>query len=902
MKSDDSYPSQRATEIDDYLGFIFRSLTKEKDSKDGYEPLRWQRRLFADWFSQNRIPPLCDLPTGMGKTSVIHLWWVALQQQMEEGREDRLPTRLVYVVDRRTVVDQATGVAETIRENLKSENGEDSPLSVSTLRGQFADNREWTVDPSRPAIIIGTVDMIGSRLLFSGYRSSFKMRPLDAGLLGQDTLLVLDEAHLSEPFAKLIRDLSDKGRFQGGQGKPMRVMRMSATASGDDPEWADRFKLEPSDWEGDAEILKRYTAKKWLTMEEVPAADLRKKIAKAADELAGNGSRVVVFVRSPDDATEVAADLKKRVAQGAVEVLTGTMRGLERDELLGRPVLKRFLDGEEKPENRTAKEPAVLVCTSAGEVGFDLNADHMVCDAAPLDSMIQRLGRVNRRGHSDATVQMLVAKPEEKKQKGKAKSKKDVLESATARTLECLGGLPRRDADGALDASPKAIDGMKGKIPADELKDAFAPKPETVELTDILLDAWSMTTLAKPMPGRPPVAAWLRGIETGGPETTIGWRAELDLPGFDQIEPDDVEEWFDAHRILPHEVLSVPTDGAKDWMLKRWKVLPDGRRDEVGERLCVIDRAGLQSMKVKDLVEELEQKRTGSIADAQIVFPASFGGIERGVGLLDEYMPTPPKEEPAPGDHDEAADVADDLSVDRGPFRGRRILVDDATENDWLTREPENGAQGMAQFALDLPSDADARRQLVSFTPKPERLEYGTSRQTLSEHVSLVEHYAECIAAGLPAEEETEVREALKLAAASHDGGKERDIWQRAARREPGKPPVGKSGGSMGRLPGGYRHEFGSLREFAGEYEGKVSSVVLDLAAHLIAAHHGRARPHFPKGGFDPDAPAKSPLLAVEVIRRFARLQRKYGYWRLAYLENLLRCADAAASAGSKGK
>ena len=37
--------------------------------------------------------------------------------------------------------------------------------------------------------------------------------------------------------------------------------------------------------------------------------------------------------------------------------------------------------------------------------------------------------------------------------------------------------------------------------------------------------------------------------------------------------------------------------------------------------------------------------------------------------------------------------------------------------------------------------------------------------------------------------------------------------------------------------------------------------------------------------------------MAAEVPRRFARLQRKYGRWGLAYLESLLRAADWAASA-----
>ena len=51
------------------------------------------------------------------------------------------------------------------------------PLAISTLRGEFADNGAWRRDPSRPAIIVGTVDMIGSRLLFSGYGCGFRSRP-----------------------------------------------------------------------------------------------------------------------------------------------------------------------------------------------------------------------------------------------------------------------------------------------------------------------------------------------------------------------------------------------------------------------------------------------------------------------------------------------------------------------------------------------------------------------------------------------------------------------------------------------------------------------------------------------------------------------------------------------------
>ena len=51
------------------------------------------------------------------------------------------------------------------------------------LRGQHLDNRLWLEDPAAPAIIVGTVDMIGSRLLFEGYGVTPRMRPVHAGLI-----------------------------------------------------------------------------------------------------------------------------------------------------------------------------------------------------------------------------------------------------------------------------------------------------------------------------------------------------------------------------------------------------------------------------------------------------------------------------------------------------------------------------------------------------------------------------------------------------------------------------------------------------------------------------------------------------------------------------------------------
>ena len=44
----------------------------------GYEPMHWQSRLYKDKFSKGNIPSAIAIPTGLGKTSVIHIWLIAL--------------------------------------------------------------------------------------------------------------------------------------------------------------------------------------------------------------------------------------------------------------------------------------------------------------------------------------------------------------------------------------------------------------------------------------------------------------------------------------------------------------------------------------------------------------------------------------------------------------------------------------------------------------------------------------------------------------------------------------------------------------------------------------------------------------------------------------------------------
>ena len=732
-------------------------------------------------------------------------------------------------------------------------------------------------------------------------------------MLGQDSLLVLDEAHLSKPFKKLVTSVS---RFQNDQGTPMKVICMSATTAEED---STRFKLEVDDL-SDPIIKERFQATKRLTITTLGEKDkLNDKLVDAAIKLVTDdsavGKRIVVFVRKPDDARTIAASIRNHDSKKSqpgpyadcVEVLTGTMRGLERDELVEKPVFtERWLNGNIDPSDESNKAPAFLVSTSAGEVGFDLNADHLVGDAATLDSWIQRLGRVNRRGKGNATIHLILAK------EPAAKSEYDKAYIAASKLL----------VDG-MDVSPNALAEFKSKLSSEQFKAASTPEPTMVELTDILLDAWSMTSITAPMPGRPEVAPWIRGIADELPQTTIAWRVELDLPGFGQLDLEEIEEWFDTHRVLTHEALSVPTSVAAKWFTDRWSNLTEAQQFEVGPRPIVVDRAGLKRITVKELIDQLSRKsgdNTSALRNADLILPASFGGIERREGLLDANAPTAPKDEDkksfdeqikARNERRNAPDVADE----RGRFRQ---FVTKSEDGDPETRSVGSGSKPAkpTRFVLDLESGDDTRVQLVSYVLKRDKPEWGSKRQTLREHVGLVRKRLDEILGQLALPEP--LKRAAQLAADYHDHGKNRERWQRTVSgiatptgENWSDQTIGKSGGAMKRDARHYRHEFGSLREFIDAHKAAtytdsngtdITQEVIDLALHLIATHHGRGRPHFPKGGFDPDAESHSPEIRTESIRRFARLQRKYGHWRLAWLENLLRCADALASADQEAE
>ena len=144
----------------------------------------------------------------------------------------------------------------------------------------------------------------------------------------------------------------------------------------------------------------------------------------------------------------------------------------------------------------------------------------------------------------------------------------------------------------------------------------------------------------------------------------------------------------------------------------------------------------------------------------------------------------------------------------------------------------------------------------------------------------------------------------MRIAGRLHDEGKRAQRWQRAFRAERDAKklgitePLAKTRGPINQqVLGGYRHEFGSLLHAKDDAEfQKLPQDMQDLVLHLIAAHHGFARPLIATEGCEDAPPSALEDRAREVALRFACLQKFWGPWCLAWWESFLRAADAQAS------
>jgi CRISPR-associated endonuclease/helicase Cas3 len=642
----------------------------------GLTPYPWQAR-FAERCREGAPPELVGVPTGCGKTTVVDalVWALACQADLPPA-ERSVGARIVWAIDRRILVDEVHARAAQLAERLlqAAANGHDPlhetatrlaalsgdvPLIATRWRGGISDRRPLHA-PTQPEVITSTVAQVGSRMLFRGYGVGRRSLAVEAGLATCDVTLCLDEAHLAEPFRQTL-DAIRARRAETERNLSLPALgSITLTATPSRPN-STAIMLDDAD-RHEPRLRRRLEAQKLARLEDEPPTerDRVKLIAgRAMSYLEDGAPTVACVVNTVRRAREVFDLLDRELSpdQADVALLVGPQRPADRERLLADHGPLLFAGS---PSTR----PLVCVATQTFEVGLDADVASMVTDSASTSALVQRLGRLNRRGHGS----------------GEATIVRDagswLYGDEEERAWKWLEG---RAADGRVDVSVAALE-------ADRTRPAPAHVRSAPSLTSAVMDLLVQTS---PPPGpwqEPSVEGFLRGAEEpASADVTVCWRSDV-LPHLDEAGAEGYREML--LKLVPpqqREQLPLSIPAARALIAARYPgdarptraataaaadadvegVSPDGRVPEAGSGGLPVPFLVIRSDEVLHGTLSGEEGKVGASSlkpGDVLVLPAEAGGVDR-YGLA-----------PGAGPDPAAGDVAGDRIQE--PVDGRDAPLD----------------------------------------------------------------------------------------------------------------------------------------------------------------------------------------------------------------------------------
>ncbi len=942
----------------------------------GYAPFPWQSRLSkrvhdAGW------PGCIDLPTASGKTSAIDVAVFVLACQAARPTNERtVGRRIFFAVNRRVIVDEAhdralklakklleakeSGIVKRVADALRELNGDRDapPLDVAELRGGIYRDRRWARGITQPIVVATTADQLGSRLLFRGYGVSRGMQPIHAALTACDSLLLLDEAHVTRAFAQTLQALSQYRRLEKAT-PPMHFVQMTATPTGGIPP-DQRFTLDEAD-RAHPQLFKRQNASKpaeLVNLGRTKAGQFVDTFAdRAINSLSDARKAIGVIVNRVQTARDVRAAIREQLASknidADVHLVIGRMRPIDRDKLTNE---LRAIVGPDRQSDALPR-PCFVVATQCLEVGADYDFDALITECASIDALRQRFGRLNRKGRSvEARAEILTTE---------AAMKEDdpVYGVALRNTWEWLTADGRKSVDfGILAFEPlwKTIEAeVERYLDPRKPTSLFAPAPDAAVLLPAHLDALCQTA-PYPIPS-PDVSYFIHGPQRDETEVQVCWRADLGT---------DPSYWKEIVSMVPPsspECMPVPIRALRNWMQPSSAPLADAdvavRAEEVGSltensptqlliwRGAADDRTG-PTQKLSDI-------RPGDT----VVIPVSVGGWEalgHIPGAPDEQLPGDPAQRAAWERIAASIDMAEEAAaiMRRRVLRvhtafGREPLLKLLADESISTRDRSDAIRAslslhegisLRRDELLYPDGSGVVLRFKQLIPSVDGLappgieDDDDSLLDIGTPISLAAHTADVldfINKSLPYLQQNSIDACQRRAAELHDLGKadlrfqamllgstpEEAILRRSLLGKSGKQNLSiverRRQRERSRLPDGFRHEMLSMQIIEHCWGDLVDpSIDADLLLHLVAAHHGHGRPFAPVAmdcgqteetlaiaveGLSISAKARRQLtpshrLDSGVADRFWRLTRHHGWWGLAYLESILRLADQQAS------
>ncbi len=734
------------------------------------------------------------------------------------------------------------------------------------------ETNDWLEVPERPAVLVGTQDMLLSRALMRGYASSRALWPMEFALLHDDCQWVFDEVQLmgagratSAQLEAFRQSEADRSRNDGrAPGTPSRSLWISATL---DPHWlatvdhpapaAAVVRVDPS---AAPESRLGSLARAVKRLDRSPVApkspkkgDVADYVARLADAILDahrTGRMTLVIVNRVDRAQSIREALEQRISRlptaPALALVHSRFRPADRTREVGKAL------GAYAPN----RQDRIVVATQAVEAGVDISAATLFTELAPWSSLVQRFGRANRYAELSGGAKVYWI---------------DLLQTTASSST------PDKNAEqlalpykaGELEAARRRLDKLTDAAPA------CLPAPDNVEAPRQVIRRKDLDDLFDTDPDLTgfdvDVSPYVRDADDT--DVHVFWR-DPDRTGGDPPSP------------RRDELCSVSIGAARTWISK----LPNK-----GSKL---------------LFQRDPQWRRG----------------DRRTGVA------PPGWQPLQG----------------LPWPGLVLLADTQAggyrEAYGFTGNPKDVPEAVAPPAPPL---EPAQAKVVSIGQVPIESE-GHDEDTLSENgtiVGLADHLrhvadeAESLCAALDVEPST--RATIVRAARWHDLGKAHEVFQDTMRRGLDGRAVApdellaKTVKQARHGRAYFRHELASALAFLA-HEGWSRDG--DLAAYLIAAHHGKVRlnlralpreavpkgdragSRFARGVWEGDEIAALDLeggehweggdLRLSIMElgwdaesreswteRTRELLAALGPFRLAWLETLLRVADWRASA-----
>lgn len=341
-------------------------------------------------------------PTGTGKTEAALLW---AARQAAESNAPRLFYTLPYQASMNAMVRR---LAETFgRENVGLQHGR-ALLATYRWLMEEGEKPEKATRSARQRQNLAKLHYPPVRV-FSPYqmlKAMYRLKGYEAQLTDyHDGLFIFDEIHAYEVkrLALILRTIAYLRRHYNA-----RFFIMSATFPTLVREWLFEALGETPQILAEPDLYAKFQRHRVRLVEgEVLDEANLTRVYQAA--LAGQSVLVVCNIVAR--AQQVYDWLRHQLAPTGIETVLLHGRFNMRDRQVKEQTIR-----DRTGADRTGGPPIVLVATQAVEVSLDIDLDTIYTEPAPLEALVQRFGRVNRRGNKGiADVHIFTVPPDAQK-------------------------------------------------------------------------------------------------------------------------------------------------------------------------------------------------------------------------------------------------------------------------------------------------------------------------------------------------------------------------------------------------------------------------------------------------------------------------------------------------------